>query len=114
MPRLRNVHMDKIVVLITASNEEEAVIIAKGLVEDRLAACVNIVPGVRSVYRWEGKVHDDPECLLVAKTAAANFEMLEGRVKSLHSYEVPEIIALPIVKGYEPYMSWLMESTLLG
>jgi periplasmic divalent cation tolerance protein len=106
--------MDNIVVLITASKEEEAVVIAKTLVEERLAACVNIVPAVRSIYRWEGKVHDDPECMMVVKTSASNFELLESRVKALHSYSVPEIIALPIVKGYAPYLEWLTESTLLG
>jgi len=106
--------MDFVVVLITAPKEEDAVIIAKALVEERLAACVNVLPGIRSFYRWKGRVHDDPECLLIAKAAAANFEMIEGLVKSLHSYDVPEIIALPITKGYEPYISWLEESTLLG
>jgi len=106
--------MDNIVVLITASKEEEAVVIAKTLVEERLAACVNILPGIRSVYRWEGKVHDDPECMMLAKTSASNFGLLESRVKELHSYSVPEIIALPIVNGYGPYLDWLTESTLLG
>lgn len=106
--------MDKIVVLIATRNEEEAVIISKILVEERLAACVNIMPSVRSVYRWKGKVTDDLECMMVVKTSAPNFQMLEARVLELHSYELPEIIALPIVSGYEPYLAWMEESTLLG
>lgn len=106
--------MDKIVVLITASGEEEAATIGRALVEERLAACVNIVSNVRSIYRWKDAIADDRECMLVVKTSAMNFGALEARVLELHSYELPEIIALPVAMGHEPYLAWVTESTLLG
>jgi periplasmic divalent cation tolerance protein len=81
------------------------------LVEERLAACANIVKDIRSVFRWEGKIEDDSEALMVLKTREALFEDLEKRVRELHSYSVPEVIALPIVKGSEAYLSWLQEET---
>ena len=102
---------DYIAVLVTAPNEEEAAGIAKALVEERLAACANIVPGVRSIYRWEGKVQDDPEVLMVIKTRRELFDKLEKRVRELHPYEVPEVIALDITKGSEPYLGWISQST---
>lgn len=104
---------DKIVVLMTASSEDEAVKIASALVEDELAACVNIVPGIRSIYRWEGKVCDDREVLLVAKTRLSAFDALKDRVLSLHSYTTPEIIALPVTVGFEKYLKWVDESVEL-
>jgi periplasmic divalent cation tolerance protein len=100
-----------IVVLITASNEEEAVKIAKELVAGRLAACVNIVRGLRSLYRWQGRIEDENEVLMVAKTRRELFEGLQQKVKELHSYSVPEIIALPVVAGSEDYLRWLSEET---
>jgi len=103
--------MEPLVAYITTGSEEEAVIIARVLVEERLAACVNVLPGVRSIYRWEGAVHDDPECLMIVKTTAANFERLRERVVELHTYSCPEIIAAPIVQGHRPYLDWLDEST---
>jgi periplasmic divalent cation tolerance protein len=103
--------MKNIVVLITAPSAEEAAKIAKVLVEERLAACANIVKDIRSVFRWEGKIEDDSEALMVLKTREALFEDLEKRVRELHSYSVPEVIALPIVKGSEAYLSWLQEET---
>ena len=103
--------MSNIVVLITAPSEEEAAKIAKVLVEERLAACANIVKHIRSVYRWEGKIEDDPEVLMVVKTREALFGALEKRVRELHSYSVPEVIALPIVQGSEAYLKWLEEET---
>jgi periplasmic divalent cation tolerance protein len=104
--------MKNIVVLITVpSAAEEAAKIAKVLVEERLAACANIVKDIRSVFRWEGKIEDDSEALMVLKTREALFEDLEKRVRELHSYSVPEVIALPIVKGSEAYLSWLQEET---
>jgi periplasmic divalent cation tolerance protein len=96
-----------IVVLITTGSLEEGREIARALVEERLAACVNIVSPIQSVYRWEGKVHDDQEVLLIAKTATAMLEDLAARVKQLHSYELPEIIALPIVAGAKDYLRWI-------
>ncbi|MBF8251382.1 MAG: cation tolerance protein CutA [Deltaproteobacteria bacterium] len=101
-----------IVVLITVQSPEEGEKIAKALVEKRLAACVNIVPGLRSIYHWQGKICDDGELLLVAKTRDSLFERLEHEVKSIHSYKVPEIIALPIVKGSKEYLDWIDENTL--
>ncbi len=103
--------MSNIVVLITAPSEEEAAKIARALVEERLAACANIVNHIRSVYRWEGKIEDDPEVLMVVKTREALFDALEKRVRELHSYSVPEVIALPIVQGSEAYLKWLEEET---
>jgi len=101
---------DSIVILVTAGSEAEAEAIAKALVEERLAACVNILSPIRSIYRWQGKVADDREWLLAIKTQAERFAAVETKVKALHSYQVPEIIALPIVAGAEGYLRWLRES----
>jgi len=96
-----------LIVLITAPNEEEASNIAKELVADRLAACVNIVRNLRSIYRWQGRIEDEGEVLMIAKTRRSLFGALQNKVKELHSYTVPEIIALPIVAGSEDYLKWL-------
>ncbi len=103
--------MENIIVFITASNEEEAAQIARALVEARLAGCVNIVRGVRSVYRWQEKIEDEPELLMIAKTRRERFEALVGKVKELHSYAVPEVVAFPIVEGSADYLAWLKEVT---
>ena len=103
--------MGNIIVFITAPTEEEAAKIAKALVEEKLAACVNIIKGIRSIYRWQGKIEDDPEVLMVVKTREDLFEKLADRVKELHSYEVPEVIAMPITKGSEAYLKWIGEVT---
>jgi periplasmic divalent cation tolerance protein len=103
--------MEFIAVFMTAPNEEDASVIAKALVEERLAACVNIIKGVRSVYRWEGKIEDDQEVFMVAKTERSLFESLEKRVRELHSYSVPEVIALPIVEGLKDYLNWIGDMT---
>ena len=102
---------EPVVVLITAPDEDEAARIARALVEESLAACVNIVRGIRSVYLWQGRVNDEAECLLAAKTDKALFEGLCRRVKEMHSYQVPEIIALPIAAGLPEYISWLEDVT---
>ena len=102
---------DAIVILVTAGSEAEAEMIAKAVVEEQLAACVNILSSMRSVYRWEGKVTDDREWLLLIKTRAERFAAVETRVKALHSYQVPEVIALPIMAGTEEYLRWLREET---
>jgi periplasmic divalent cation tolerance protein len=99
-----------IAVLITAPNEEMAVSIAQALVSERLAACANIVPGVRSIYRWEGALHDEPEVLMVVKTRRALFDALAARVTELHEYTVPEVIALSITDGSAPYLAWIGQS----
>jgi periplasmic divalent cation tolerance protein len=99
-----------LVCLITVPTPDEASRIARALVEERLAACVNIVPGMRSVYRWRGAVEEADEILLVAKTTRASFWRLRDRVLALHSYEVPEVIAVPIERGNTEYLSWITES----
>ena len=98
--------IERYVVFITAANEEEAAGIATALVAEGLAKCVNIVKDIRSIYFWQGKVEDSPECLMIAKTQKAGFPALVERVKALHSYSVPEIIALPIVEGSGDYLKW--------
>lgn len=101
---------DAIVVLITAPNREEAIRLADMLVGAHLAACVQLLPEMESVYRWEGKIEREPEILLLIKTTRARFDELEREVRALHSYETPEIVALPIVAGSEPYLRWLREN----
>ena len=101
---------DAIVVLITAASREEADRIARRLVEDRLAACVTIVPQVRSIFMWEQKLSQEDEVLLLVKSRRARFEQLAAAVKQLHSYSVPEIIALPVVMGSTDYLRWASES----
>jgi len=103
--------MDEIIVFITASEEGEAAKIAKELVEARLAGCVNIVKNIRSIYTWEDKIEDEAEVLMIAKTQKSLFDSLVKKVKELHSYTVPEIIAMPIVEGSEEYLNWLKNST---
>jgi periplasmic divalent cation tolerance protein len=98
---------ERLVVLMTAGSQEEAIRIARTLVTEMLAACVNIVPGVTSVYRWQEEVQQDQEWLLVAKSRSEALEDLVQRVQALHSYDVPEIIALPLVGGSEPYLRWI-------
>jgi periplasmic divalent cation tolerance protein len=99
-----------VVVLITAGQLEEAEKIAHELVNQRLAACVNIVPQIISIYRWKGQVCRDGEVLLVAKTLRQRYAELERAVKQWHSYEVPEVIALPIEDGSDSYLDWVAES----
>jgi periplasmic divalent cation tolerance protein len=104
---------DPIVVLMTAGSREEAARLADILVTARLAACVQILPEIESVYHWKGKVERAPEILLLAKTTAENFTALEDAVRSLHSYETPEIIALPVTAASAPYLEWLNANVLL-
>lgn len=100
------------VMLVTVSSAEEGLRIARSLVDSRLAACVNIIPSLRSIYQWQGETQDEEELLLLIKTRMALFEQVEGKVKETHSYEVPEIVALPIIQGSETYVNWLNQSTL--
>jgi len=103
--------MEAIVVFITVSNEDEGANIAKALVGERLAGCVNIIKDIRSIYRWEGKTEDEKEVLMIAKTRKSLFPKLSQRVRELHSYTVPEIIAMPVVEGSEDYLRWLKDVT---
>jgi periplasmic divalent cation tolerance protein len=101
---------DKIVVLSTCGTEEEAERLARALVEQRLAACVNVVPRVRSFYRWKGQIEDAAECLLVIKSSRPHFDRLRAALASAHSYEVPEVVALPILDGSPDYLKWLEDN----
>ena len=103
--------MDEIVVLVTAMDEDEAAKIATELVRERLAACVNIIPKVRSIYRWQGAVEDSTEAMMLIKTRRDLFEPMAACVKRNHSYSVPEIMAVPIVEGSLDYLSWLRKET---
>ena len=100
---------DKIIVFSTCGSAEEAQRIARGLVDARAAACVSIVSGMRSIYRWKGAVEDASEWLLVIKTARSCFDRVKTELRRLHSYEVPELVALPVVDGLEEYLSWIGE-----
>ena len=102
---------EAIVVLVTCGSKEEATKIANSLVEERIAACVSIISPLRSIYRWEGRIWDEREWMLIIKTQKRRFAELERKVKSLHSYSVPEIIALPVVEGFASYLKWLEENT---
>jgi periplasmic divalent cation tolerance protein len=99
------------VLLTTAPKAEEAARLARALVEERLAACVQLVPGVRSFYRWKGEVQDDPELLLLIKTTPDRREQVIARLQELHSYDVPEAVAITLDGGSEAYLSWLEEVT---
>lgn len=100
-----------IVVLVTASSKEEANKIARGLLEEKLAACVNIVSGLESRFWWQGKIDSAKEVLLIIKTRKTLFNKLAKKVKSLHSYTVPEIIAFPIISGSKAYLDWINDCT---
>jgi|SRR3990172_11775293 len=102
--------MGEIIIYVTASREDEAAKIAKALVESRFAACVNIISNLRSIYRWEDKVQDDNEALMIIKTMDYRFEDVKRKVEELHSYSVPEIIAFPVTQGAEKYLAWLAGS----
>ena len=95
------------VVLVTCPHVEAAATLARTLVEERLAACGNVLPGLRSIYRWEGEVLDESEVLLVLKTTTARFPALRERVLALHPYQVPEVISLAVEAGHAPYLEWV-------
>ena len=108
IPLNKNQNMtDKIVVLSTASSTQEAEKIARNLVDERLAACVNVVPAMRSFYRWKGSIEDAAECLLVIKSSRGRFDALRTALEKLHSYEVPEVIALSVIDGAQNYLNWM-------
>ena len=99
-----------VVALSTVATTEDAERIARSLVEKGVAACVNVVPGVVSFYRWKGRLERDAEVLLVIKTRGESFEALKTALLAEHPYEVPELVALPIAAGHEPYLAWLADS----
>jgi periplasmic divalent cation tolerance protein len=101
----------EVVVFVTISDREQASVLADVLVSERLAACVNIVPAIESVYLWEGKVTRDNEALMIIKTTDERYPALERRVNELHSYHTPEVLALRIDRGSDQYLSWLRQST---
>ena len=101
---------DYIVVNMTAADSEEALRIAELLVEKNLAACVQILPAMQSIYRWKGEIEKQPEILILAKTVKSKFGELEAEVRAVHSYETPEIVAVPITNGSTPYLEWLSAS----
>ena len=102
--------MDEIIIFCTVDSEELGERIASALVENREAACINIVSGVRSIYRWEGKLCRDAELLLVIKSVAEKFETVRETIRRIHTYQVPEVIAVPITAGDADYLKWLREN----
>ncbi|HZP43548.1 MAG TPA: divalent-cation tolerance protein CutA [Candidatus Binatia bacterium] len=105
---------DFVVVLVTAESAEDAAAIGRTLVVERLAACANVVGPIRSIYRWQGGVEDAAEHLLLLKARAADAGALEARVRALHRYEVPEVLALRVAAGSAPYLAWLADATTRG
>jgi periplasmic divalent cation tolerance protein len=103
-----------IVVLTTLASADEAVTLIRALLERRLIACGNILPGVRSIYRWEGKVADEREVIVLLKTRAARIEALEMAFAELHPYKVPELLALPVAAGLHKYLEWIDDETSLA
>ncbi len=101
---------DEVVVLITASSADEAAKIGSALVEEHLVACANIVVGIRSLFFWDGKTRDEQETLMICKSRSVLMDRIVVRVKQLHSYTVPEVIALPIVAGSKEYLDWVKET----
>ncbi|MER2566477.1 MAG: divalent-cation tolerance protein CutA [Myxococcaceae bacterium] len=97
--------------LVTAPDEDVAAKLGRTLVEERLIACANLIPRIRSIYRWEGAIHDEPEVLLVMKTQAAQVEPLIARVKALHPYQVPEVLSVPVEQGFGKYLDWVIAET---
>jgi periplasmic divalent cation tolerance protein len=105
---------DFVVVLVTVPNSEVAGTIARTLVEEKLVACVNVVPAVRSIYAWKGKICDESELLCLLKTRRTLFPAVRERVAALHPYQIPEIVALPVAEGNAPYLAWLARETRTG
>jgi periplasmic divalent cation tolerance protein len=104
--------MSEIVILSTTDTPELARQIAASIVEAHEAACVNILPAIRSIYRWEGEVQDEGECLLLIKSTSERFEAVRSRIRQLHTYQIPEVIAMPITAGDPDYLAWLRSSIL--
>lgn len=101
---------DVVLVYMTAPSQEVALTLARSAVEARLAACGNLIPQVRSVYRWQGEICDDPEVLVLFKTTADGLEALRAHLVAAHPYDCPEVIAVPVVAGHAPYLAWVHEN----
>ena len=99
------------VVLVTCKDDDQAGRIARGLIQEKLAACVNLLPQIRSLFVWQGQLEETKEVLLIAKTQAHLVKRLEEAVRSSHTYECPEILSMPVDQGFEPYLAWVREST---
>lgn len=98
-------------VLTTLPSAEAAAELAKAVVGEKLAACANLLPAVRSIYRWQGRVQDESEVLVLFKTRQEHFERLKARLLELHPYEIPEVLAIPVEQGYQAYLDWLGQET---
>jgi len=105
------IQSDCIVVYITAPTVEDAQSLARSLVKEKLAACVNIIRGIQSIYQWNDAIETDQELLLICKSRTERFDSLKKRVQALHPYDVPEIISIPIQNGSEPYLNWVRDNT---
>ena len=103
--------MAAVMIYMTAGSQDEAQTIARQMVGERLAACANILAGVRSIYRWEGEVHDDPEVVVVMKTTAAKVALLTERIRTLHSYDCPCVVSVPIEGGNPEFFDWITQET---
>ncbi len=99
------------IIYSTTGSIEEARKIARMLVEEKVVACVNIIPKIESIYRWKGNIEEDNECVLLAKTTDKNIDKAIQRIKELHSYDVPDIVAIPITHGFKDYLDWVEEET---
>ena len=99
------------IIYSTTGSVEEARKIARILVEEKLVACVNIIPKIESIYRWQGNIEEDNECVLLAKTTDKNVDKAIQRIKTLHSYEVPDIVAIPVTHGFKEYLDWVEDET---
>ncbi|HEY6909471.1 MAG TPA: divalent-cation tolerance protein CutA [Myxococcales bacterium] len=102
---------DAMLVLTTLPGAEAAAELAKAVVGEKLAACANLLPAVRSIYRWQGRVQDESEVLVLFKTRQEHFERLKARLLELHPYEIPEVLAVPVEQGYQAYLDWLAQET---
>lgn len=106
-----NAQDSEVVVLVTTASYEEAEKIGRIIVESRLAACANVLNGMRSIFRWDNKINVENECLMIIKTTLQRYSELEAVIRQHHSYSVPEIIALPVVAGSVPYLNWIRSET---
>ncbi len=110
-PAMRRSSTNALVVFITTADERQAIRISKIVVKAKFAACANVLPNIRSVYRWKGKVIEEGEVLVMLKTREDRYHALEKSIKGLHSYKVPEVIAVPITRGSQQYLGWLFSET---